>query len=347
MKKDDKRLSRSGMALSKIKREDLENLFSALVGRGEAVEKDRDKFITKVLDNFRKRGSNIKKKIMNALKATLKPNREEIKKLNKRVKELVKEIYINFTNQGKDLKFDVSYEGRNNEIVVLTPHVDLDTINAPDFEKKIEKQLALNKYKIIVHLPYCGYVESPGWGVMVSEIREIRENNGDIVVADMSPYTRGVYELMEFSSILKSYDSLNEAIAAFSGQPHTSKPAIQKPAPKAEPAPAQARKPDTETGKPETAPGPSAQPEQAPASEKEPDIYSYASSELGKRIINVVILNPYYESKEISKALKLPQYGGKKAGRGVVKKELKAMGLFDRQHRFMLSHKSRVLSGTF
>ncbi len=57
----DKKRLRSFIALIEIKREDLENLFSELVRRGEAVEKDRDKFITKGLDNLQKRGRNIKR----------------------------------------------------------------------------------------------------------------------------------------------------------------------------------------------------------------------------------------------------------------------------------------------
>jgi hypothetical protein len=37
--------------------------------------------------------------------------------------------------------------------------------------------------------------------------------------------------------------------------------------------------------------------------------------------------------------LKLPQYGGARAGGGAVKRELKEMGLMDRQKRFELALK--------
>ncbi len=226
----DKKRLRSFIALIEIKREDLENLFSELVRRGEAVEKDRDKFITKGLDNLQKRDRNIKryspeKKIMNALKATLNPNREEIKKLNNRVNELVKEIYNNNMHQwkdikidvSKDIKIDVSYEGNNNEIVVITPHGLIDHVEVEpiDVEKEILKQLSEKHYKIIVHLLYCDYVANSGWVAFVCFIRDIRQHNGDLVLADMSPDVLGVYELMEFSKILKSFPSLQESISHF------------------------------------------------------------------------------------------------------------------------------------
>ncbi|MBN1364869.1 MAG: STAS domain-containing protein [Syntrophaceae bacterium] len=245
-----------------------------------------------------------------------------------------------------DIVVGVSYAADDESIAILTVSgfVAQDTFS--ELDKKLEEQLSLNKYKIIVNLENTEYVSSAGWGVFISEIKEIRENNGDLLLANMTPNVYEVYEVMEFSSILKSFVSLDEAIAYFSGDSgETSgalKPAIEKPTPKSEPIPARAYPPSMETGKQEKVPQPrpSVQPEQAPASEKEPDIYSRATSELGKRIIDIIVDNPYAEPKEISRALKLPQYGGEKVKVGAVKKELKAMGLFDRQQRFELAMKS-------
>jgi anti-sigma B factor antagonist len=116
-----------------------------------------------------------------------------------------------------DIQVEVSYVGDGKNIAVISASGFIDTTTAPELEKKLEEQLALNKYKIIVNLENIDYVSSAGWGVFVSEIREIRENNGDLVLVNMSPDVYDVYELMEFSSILKSFDSLNEAVASFSG----------------------------------------------------------------------------------------------------------------------------------
>ena len=233
-----------------------------------------------------------------------------------------------------DIQVDVSYTGDEENIAVISASGFIDTTTAPELEKKLEEQLALNKYKIIVNLENIDYVSSAGWGVFVSEIREIRENNGDLVLVNMSPDVYDVYELMEFSSILKSFDSLNEAVTNFTGGPlKPERPAIEK-----TPAPQPAPQPKEEVGlrnEPQTAKPAQTEPAQTAAA-SEPDIYSYAQSELGKRIIDVIIDNPYFEVKEIAKALKLPQYGGKKAGGGAVKKELKTMGLIDRKRRFEL-----------
>jgi len=86
----------------------------------------------------------------------------------------------------------------------------------------------------------------------------------------------------------------------------------------------------------EPKPAPQAQPAQP-----EEDVYALATTELGKRILNVIVDNPYFEVKEIIKALRLPQYGGARASGGAVKRALKGMDLLDRQKRFELALKRK------
>lgn len=243
-----------------------------------------------------------------------------------------------------DIQVDVSYEGPNQEVAIIAARGFIDTTTAPELEKKLEEQLALSKYKIVVNLENIDYVSSAGWGVFVSEIREIRENNGDLVLVKMSPDVYDVYELMEFSSILKSFDSMQEAVANFTG----------KEAPKEEPRQisrqAAQSSPSPKTGRPVNQPGVQVagqggqqQTEQPPAQGRPAavDVFSQARSELGRRIIQVIIDNPYYEVREIARALKEPRYGGRKTGGGAVKRELKEMGLLDKSNRFELALRGR------
>jgi len=238
-----------------------------------------------------------------------------------------------------DIQVEVNYTGENKDIAIITARGFIDTTTAPELEKKLEEQLALNKYRIIVNLENIDYVSSAGWGVFVSEIREIRENNGDLVLVNMSPDVYDVYELMEFSSILKAFDNLEDAVSNFTGG--TVKEEVKT----------EAHPPRITFGKTfqekkadvKTQPSVEKKPEPAPQKEtSQEDVFSIATSELGKRIIDVILDNPYFEVKEIAKALKLPQYGGKKAGGGAVKKELKVMGLLDREKRFELALKRRA-----
>lgn len=236
-----------------------------------------------------------------------------------------------------DIQVDVTYKGKDEEIAIISARGFIDTTTAPDLEKRLEEQLALNKYRIIVNLENIDYVSSAGWGVFVSEIREIRENNGDLVLVNMSSDVFDVYELMEFSSILKSFESIEDAILSLSGKGSGKESRASV-------------KPQVTVK--ETAKEPLSTPQSAPEIKKEPapspeakkpeaETESAAKSDLGEKIIAVIVDNPYYELKEIIKALREPQYGGVKVGGGAVKKELKKMDLLDRQKRFELAVKNK------
>ena len=110
---------------------------------------------------------------------------------------------------------DVSYGGNNNEIVVIQPHGYIDATTYTDVEKTILSQLTQKCYKIIINLAKCEYVNSSGWGVFIRDIKEIRKNDGDIVLVNMLPDVYMVYDTMEFSKILKSLSSLQEGIDYF------------------------------------------------------------------------------------------------------------------------------------
>lgn len=114
-----------------------------------------------------------------------------------------------------EFKIDISYEGDNNDIVIVKPHGYIDSTTYTDAEKVILKQLSLYYYKIIVNLAECEYVNSSGWGVFIREIKEMRKNNGDLVLVNMLPDVYLIYETMEFSKILKSFASLQEGISYF------------------------------------------------------------------------------------------------------------------------------------
>ncbi len=101
----------------------------------------------------------------------------------------------------------------NGGIVQISGYID--SSNTAEIEKQIEAYLNDNKYKIAIDLKKVDFISSAGWGIFISEIRNIREKKGDLVLVNMIPDVYDVYELMEFSSIIKSFNSLEEATIYF------------------------------------------------------------------------------------------------------------------------------------
>lgn len=87
----------------------------------------------------------------------------------------------------------------------------VDTMTASELEKVMSSLLSQKQYRIVVDLGGVDYISSAGWGIFVSNIREVRANRGDIKLARMMPSVYEVFELLEFDSILRAFDSIDRA----------------------------------------------------------------------------------------------------------------------------------------
>ncbi len=111
------------------------------------------------------------------------------------------------------------------EITIVRVDGVIDTMTAHELEKVANSLLAQKRYKIVVDLGGVDYISSAGWGIFISNIREIRLNNGDIKLARMIPNVYEIFELLEFDSILRAFDNIEKAKADFGGT-GAEKPAV-------------------------------------------------------------------------------------------------------------------------
>jgi len=78
--------------------------------------------------------------------------------------------------------------------------------------RKLKKE---GVHQFVVDLGGVNYISSAGWGVFIGEIKEIRDNGGDIKLVNLTPEVFEVFEMLEFHRILHYYDSVEEAINEF------------------------------------------------------------------------------------------------------------------------------------
>ena len=114
-----------------------------------------------------------------------------------------------------DIKISLDSSGPAGRLSVVRVDGVIDTITAPELEKVMNSILDQKKYNIVVDLGGVDYISSAGWGIFISNIREIRQNSGDIKLARMIPNVYEIFELLEFDSILRAFDSVEKAKVDF------------------------------------------------------------------------------------------------------------------------------------
>ncbi len=105
--------------------------------------------------------------------------------------------------------------GTHNQISVIKVGGYIDTTTSSEVERALNGLLKQGRFQIIIDLGNVDYISSAGWGILISEIKSIRENNGDLKLVKMIPDVYEIFELLEFHHILDVYDTMEEAVARF------------------------------------------------------------------------------------------------------------------------------------
>jgi len=122
------------------------------------------------------------------------------------------------------IQVSVEKVGLNQNIAVIKIGGYIDTTTSAEFEHSLNSILKSNCYRIIIDLGKVEYISSAGWGIIISEIKGIREKGGDLKLIRMIPDVYEVFELLEFHNILKAFNSLEEAMSDFNETSHTALP---------------------------------------------------------------------------------------------------------------------------
>jgi anti-sigma B factor antagonist len=94
----------------------------------------------------------------------------------------------------------------------------LDAHTAPELEKAFQKLIDGKKFSIVVNCKDLTYISSAGLGVFMAYIEDVRKNNGDIKLSNMSPKVYNVFDLLGFPLLYDITKDENEAIQRFAAK---------------------------------------------------------------------------------------------------------------------------------
>lgn len=113
------------------------------------------------------------------------------------------------------IKVSLDTTGPSGVISLVRVDGVIDTMTATELERVLDSLLKQQKFRIIIDLAGVDYISSAGWGIFISNIREIRAHQGDIKLARMIGSVYEIFELLEFDSILQAYDNIEKARSGF------------------------------------------------------------------------------------------------------------------------------------
>jgi stage II sporulation protein AA (anti-sigma F factor antagonist) len=120
-------------------------------------------------------------------------------------------VFLEEESQMQEMKIIVAPLGSEENAVLVKVWGVIDTLTAPKLESTIEDLLFRQIYNIVIDLQAVDYISSAGWGTLIAKIREVRLNQGDIVLVGLKPNVHETFQLLELGGILTTCADLGSA----------------------------------------------------------------------------------------------------------------------------------------
>ena len=101
---------------------------------------------------------------------------------------------------------------QKNEIQIFELTGELDFHTSPDLRDKLHEALDKKIPKVIVNLKKISYIDSSGLATFVEAFQKIKRYNGKLVLSELVPAVRSVFEIAKLDSVFLLAGTEDEAL---------------------------------------------------------------------------------------------------------------------------------------
>ena len=99
-----------------------------------------------------------------------------------------------------------------NDVMVVDVEGQLIVGNRQELKQKVLEELQNGQLKFVVDFEKTGYIDSSGLGVLVSLSKKIREQGGELRLANLNEDLRTLFELTKLDTLFHIADSRDGAL---------------------------------------------------------------------------------------------------------------------------------------
>jgi anti-anti-sigma factor len=106
-------------------------------------------------------------------------------------------------------------ERREGDVVVLEPVGRIDNETSPIFQTKLLATIGAKETAVLIDFTGVDYISSAGLRAILMASKQSKAAHGQLAIATLKPVVREIFEISRFSQIVRIFDSIEAAIAAF------------------------------------------------------------------------------------------------------------------------------------
>jgi len=104
---------------------------------------------------------------------------------------------------------------RQGDVLVVDVEGQLIVGNRQELKQKVLDELERGERKFLIDFSKTGYIDSSGLGVLVSLSKKIREQGGELRLANLNEDLKTLFELTKLDTLFQISDSRERGLASF------------------------------------------------------------------------------------------------------------------------------------
>ena len=100
-------------------------------------------------------------------------------------------------------------------VVIVGVEGQLIVGNRQELKQKVLESLEEGSRKFVIDFSKTGYIDSSGLGVLVSLSKKIREQGGELRLANLNDDLKTLFELTKLDTLFQISDTRDRALASF------------------------------------------------------------------------------------------------------------------------------------
>ena len=104
---------------------------------------------------------------------------------------------------------------KHGNVVVVDVDGELIVGNRQELKQKVLDELEKGERKFLIDFARTGYIDSSGLGVLVSLSKKIREQAGELRLADLNDDLKTLFELTKLDTLFQIADNRDRGLESF------------------------------------------------------------------------------------------------------------------------------------
>jgi anti-sigma B factor antagonist len=110
------------------------------------------------------------------------------------------------------MSFSIKKDG---QVVVVDVEGQLIVGNRQELKQKVLDELEKGERKVLIDFSRTGYIDSSGLGALVTLSKKIREQGGELRLANLNDDLKTLFELTKLDSLFQISDTRERALQSF------------------------------------------------------------------------------------------------------------------------------------